>query len=442
MAASLKSKWEALYTGEKMPDHPSAPNLLALFQRALVNSSDKPAVLYFDKSVTYGELDRMSESLAFTLAGRGVVKGDRIGLCLQNTPSFLIGALAAWKLGGIVVPISPMSRPAELRKILPDCLPKAILVHDELVSYFRETISGIHDYSPDIILCSAHELSPSVDVRVMPKEIPIVPAEGELLMRDAVQQSDASILPVSLHKNDTAMLVYTSGTTGVPKGVIVAHDMVCWNSLSIQSWVRFKTGDGPVLGVAPLFHITGITGGIALSWQMAEPLVLTYRFHPETVLEALKYHRPSFCVATITAYNALMSSKNSTRDHYASFKSMLSGGAPVPPSLAEDFFSHSGVRLHNAYGLTETCGGVTTVPLGLDAPVDKGSGALSVGIPTYGAELWIAGDNDMALPPGEIGEIAVRGRAVSHGYWNKPKVSAEFMREDGFRTGDVGFMDE
>jgi long-chain acyl-CoA synthetase len=160
------------------------------------------------------------------------------------------------------------------------------------------------------------------------------------------------------------------------------------------------------------------------------------------MLETILEYKPSFTAGTITAYNALMSAPKATPEHFASLKEMICGGSPVPPSLAEAFHDYTGISLLNGYGLTETAAGVTTVPLGLSAPVDEQSGALSVGVPLYGYDIWIEGDNGEQLGANQAGEIVIRGPGVSKGYWRRPEATTETMRDDGFRSGDIGIMNE
>jgi long-chain acyl-CoA synthetase len=440
-AAEFLFDWEKLYTGKPMDEDPSCPNLLALFQRALGRAADQAAIYYFDQQISYRELDELSTRLANHLQARGFEPGDRLAMYMQNMPAFFIGSLAAWKAGGIAVPFNPMVRSSELGKLLPDCTPKAILVLDELAPYVRQAIAEL-DITPDIILTRASDFQTRDDARIMPPgdAVSLLAGESELTeVLDAAATEPLVDMPLDDHS--PAYIVYTSGTTGIPKGVIITHDNACWNGLVMERWMHLEPGLGPMLGIAPLFHITGLVTGPVMAWQLAEAVVINYRFHPAVVFEEILARRPSFCAATITAYNALVSSPEFKPEHFDCFHVLVCGGSPLPPALAEAFYRKTGVHLHNGYGLTETTAPATTVPYGVRSPVDHDSGATSVGIPCYKTNVWIAGENGEALAQGEVGEIVIQGRAVSPGYWNKPEVSAEFMRADGFRTGDVGFFD-
>jgi long-chain acyl-CoA synthetase len=198
----------------------------------------------------------------------------------------------------------------------------------------------------------------------------------------------------------------------------------------------------PVLGLAPLFHITGLIGHIAAAFAAALPLVLAFRFEPGVILDAIAEHRPAFAIGAITAFIALMNHPAASRERLGILDTVYSGGAPIPPEVVEQFRARFGHYIRNGYGLTETTSPTHAVPLGREAPIDPRSGALAVGIPVFDVRAWIADDAGNPAPLGEPGEIVVDGPMVVPGYWNKPEETAAAMRADGFRTGDVGFMDE
>lgn len=440
-ACLAERRWEVLYTGEGLPAEPPAEHLLALFRAALNRAADQPAIHYFDASLTYAQLDAQSDAFAAALVEGGFQPGDRLGLFLQNVPQFEVAMLAAWKAGGIVVPLSPMSRAVELHKLLPDCTPAVILAQEDLAHHLVETLADLPGYAPRVLVTSARWLQTVNDERVLPA--PIAANDAESL--EALLERFAGRKPAgepSLCAAIPAILVYTSGTTGAPKGAIISHGNVTANARVIPAWYGLKPGMGPVLGLAPLFHVTGLVGHISVSWSLAAPLVLTYRFHTELMLETMLRHKPCFTVGAITAYIAMMQSPLSTPDHYRSFHAVVSGGAPIPPAIVDEFRAHSGRTILNGYGLTETSAAVVAVPQDCDTPVDPASGSLSVGLPKFGVDLWIAGEAGEALPVGEVGEIVVSGPTVSCGYWSRPEETAQAMRPGGFHTGDVGFMDE
>lgn len=432
--------WAALYTTALADDGPVNGTLLDRFAGAVEKAGDGPAIHYFDRTLSYRDVDRMSDRLAAALVDGGFQPGDRLALYLQNVPQFILASVAAWKAGGIVVPISPMSRETELAKVLPDSTPKVIVAHEDLLPHLEAAIAGVAGYAPQVFTTSPRALQTRDDERVLPAPIAAT-ARPDLMTVIAEHDGRAAGAGPALDPAAPAFLVYTSGTTGPPKGAKISHASVLFSTRSIAAWWDVAAADGPILGLAPLFHITGLVAGMAAAFETGKALVLTYRFDAGVILDALVERRPSFTVGAITGFIALMQSPLATPGHFRSFRAIVSGGAPVPPAVVERFEQAFGRYIHQGYGLTETTAGVTSVPLGLRAPVDPASGALSVGVPCHGIDLWIADEDGAALPPGEVGEIVVGGPGVSAGYWDRPEETAHAMRPDGFHTGDVGFID-
>jgi long-chain acyl-CoA synthetase len=193
--------------------------------------------------------------------------------------------------------------------------------------------------------------------------------------------------------------------------------------------------------VAPLFHITGSIGHVALSLLTGATLVLTYRFDPAVALETIRAERVTFTVGSITVFIALMNAPGADRSALTTLTKIYSGGAPIPPSTVTAFEDLFGQYIHNIYGLTETTSPSHATPLQARAPVDPASGALSVGVPVYSTVVRIIGEDGQDLPPGEIGELVTEGPQIVAGYWNKPEETARALPGGALHTGDVGYMD-
>jgi long-chain acyl-CoA synthetase len=237
------------------------------------------------------------------------------------------------------------------------------------------------------------------------------------------------------------VLTYTSGTTGVPKGAINTHGALAFNSQTYREWMKLDQDD-VILGIAPLFHISGLVGHVCASLLLGSRLVLAHRFESGVVMDAIREHRPTFTVGAITAFNNLGSLPDVSRDDFSSLRVVYSGGAPIAPALRDQIFERTGINIHNIFGMTETNSPTHGTPLNASAPVDPATGALSVGIPVFNTFSRIVGDDGSTLPPGEIGEIAISGPQIIPGYWNKPEQTAEKIIDGELRTGDVGLMDE
>ncbi len=437
--------WLARYTpGLPATVDASPTDALSLFREAVERAADKPAVVYFDRKLTYGEIDAMSDALAAALVDRGFEPGDRLAVYLQNMPQFPIATLAAWKAGGVVVPVNPMYRDHELTAMFADSAPKALVCIDALHRDVVQTLPA-DAFKPSIVVTTSPlSLQARNDPRVFGPAPARVAAEPggppDLVALIEENRGRKPATRAAPKAGDVAFLVYTSGTTGVPKAATNTHGNVAFSAQAITRWYSLQDGDS-VLGLAPLFHVTGLIAHLALSWRLASPLILCFRFEPGVVLDALAEQRPAWTVSAITAFIALMNHKDATAERFESLKVIVSGGAPIPPSVVEEFRRRTGHYIHNGYGLTETNAGVIAVPHGAQAPVDPASGAIAIGVPKFNVEAWIADDKGAPAAVGETGEIVVSGPTVVPGYWRKPAETRESMRRDGFRTGDVGFMD-
>jgi len=418
------------------------PDALAMFRATVARAADKPATYYFDGVLTYRDIDAQSDALAAALIARGFKRGDRCALYLQNTPYFLIGMLAAWKAGGITVPINPMNREREIGLLLADARPAALICHDVL---YRDVISVLPAEAaalvPAIVLTTSPlDLQTRDDPRLFAGlERVATPGADDLGAVIAAHAGQSAPDP-ALKSEDIAFLVYTSGTTGLPKGATNTHGNIAYNAQVFRDWIQLEDGVG-ILALAPLFHITGLVAHLLAAIITASPVTLAYRFDPLVMLEAAAERRPGFTGAAITALMAMMNHAQARPEHLASLTRVYSGGAAIPPAIVDAFSAKFGHYIHNIYGLTESSSPTHAVPQGASAPVDPVSGALSVGVPVPGAYVWIAAEDGTPAPLGEAGEIVSSGPMIVPGYWNKPKETAESMRPDGFRTGDVGFMD-
>ncbi|MGH3085783.1 MAG: class I adenylate-forming enzyme family protein, partial [Rubrobacteraceae bacterium] len=257
----------------------------------------------------------------------------------------------------------------------------------------------------------------------------------------ATEPDDSTKVPTS--PADMAMLVYTSGTTGRPKGAVETHSNVAYNAEVYRVWMQLEDEDS-VLGVAPLFHITGLVGHIAVAGLTGIPLVLYHRPDPAETLRLIEKWRPTFTVGAITVFLSLMNAPGAKDDSLSSLTKVYSGGAPIAPSITEQFEEKFGVYIHNIYGLTESNSPTHGVPYGTKAPVDENSGALSVGVPIPGCEARLVSleDPSKEVPVGESGEFAARGPMIFSHYWEKPEETEKAFHDGFFLTGDVAIMDE
>lgn len=442
MSGYQERPWLGLYQPGKPSDiTPEYPDALAMWRGGAGNgeAAHQPFLYYFDTAVTGANVDRDSDALAVALAARGLGRGDRVALFLQNVPQFVIAMLAAWKLGAVVVPVNPMLKERELRYILADSGAKAVISLQDLWNAVgvravegTEVVAAITTSPLDYL----DHPPPSALDGVARATTPGAADLGELVRAHAGERP----APVALGPAAVALLTYTSGTTGDPKGAMNTHGNVVFNACTFREWMSLTPRD-VVLGGAPLFHITGLIAHVAVGMLVPMPIVLGYRFEPGTIIRLAERYRCTFTVMAITAFTALANDPAAAAADLSSLTKAYSGGAPIAPSMVERFEREVGPYIHNVYGLTETTSPSHAVPLGRRAPVDPASGALSVGVPVFNTVVRILDDEGKELPPGEVGEIATSGPMVVPGYWNRPDATERTLPGGELRTGDVGFMD-
>jgi long-chain acyl-CoA synthetase len=363
---------------------------------------------------------------------------------MQNIPQAVIACLAIWMRNAVVVPLNPMYTADELTYYLDDCGTRLLICQDDL---YEDRISKTVADRPDMIVITTSPLDLLGTSATPPEQF--LQAEKRSLTNtndfmgliNTFSDCDTPIVYPS--PDALAYLVYTSGTTGPAKGAMIRHDNVVHNAIVYREACRLNRDDA-VLGVAPLFHITGIVAHQAIAFHLGIPMVLFARFDVREALRLIEKYRVTFTVAAITVYIAMLNFRQIQNFDLSSFKKAYSGGAPVSPATVKKFIDSMGLAIYNVYGLTESCSPATITPLGMEGPVDEDSGALSVGLIIPGHEAWIVDiDNpNIEMPAGAEGELVLRGPGIIDGYWEKPDETANAIKDGRFFTGDVAKFDE
>ena len=435
-------RWQARYD-PGMPVHlePKFENALDMFRASAAAHPDRNCILYFDRALSMREVDSATDALAAAFVDLGVKPGDRVAVYLQNVHQFALALIATWKAGGVMVSINPMNKARELTYLLADSGASVLVTLDSLYTETAAEVIASGDTKVRVTI-TTNELDylPGAPPRLLAASAKTRPG-GTHDFVDLIESHRGRSVPApKFGPNDVAFLTYTSGTTGPPKGAMNTHRNVVFNSQAYQTWMSL-TPDDVVLGVAPLFHITGLIAAITVAFLVPMPLVLGFRFDPRTVLDLIEKHRPTFTVGAITVFIALMNDASFPEHDVSSLRKVYSGGAPIAPSIVDRFETAVGAYIHNIYGLTETTSPSHGVPMGARAPVDPKSGALSVGVPLFDAIVEVVDENGQTLPVGEVGEFVTSGPQVVPGYWNKPDETAHALPGGRLYTGDVGFMD-
>ncbi len=434
--------WLDLYRAGGPDITPEAITGLDMFAATLARDPDATLAYYFDRGISAGELDAMSSALGAYLASHGIGPGDRIGLWMQNIPQVFIAVLAAWKCGAVIVPCNPMLREQELAKILRASGCRALMCQDNLFGdvgigalpstdvHLTITTSPLDFLEPD---APRPKLLAGMDRERHPDTLDMM----EVIVGNAGQAPG----PAEISRRDIAFMVYTSGTTGDPKGAMNTHENVVFATSVYQQWLALDANER-ILGLAPLFHVTGLIGHVTLAMLTGAPLILFYRFDADEACRLTEKHRATFTVSAITAFIAILNSDALPRYDLSSLTKLYTGGAPTPASVLDQWREAAGSAIHPMYGLTEATSPTHMTPYGDKAPIDPQTGAMSVGVPVYNTHVKVITDAGYEAEPGEIGEFVIAGPQIIPGYWQKPNETARAIGEDGLRTGDVGFMDE
>ena len=333
MAATDRPWLSSYRKGTPTDITPEFVNALDMFKASVARKPDNIAIKYFDASITVAELDAQSTALAAGLLANGFQAGDRLAVYLQNVPQFLVAMLGTSKAGGIMVSVNPMNRSRELDYMLKDSGATVLLCLESLYgSVAKDVVPGTNVKT--VITTSELEYQTRNDPRLF-KDVKRERHAGTIDMLELINANRGKSVPeVSLSPDDVAFLTYTSGTTGVPKGARNTHGNVVFNSQAYRDWISLNDQE-IILGVAPLFHITGLVAGVTISFLLPATLVLAYRFDPGVMLDCIREHRPTFTVGAITVFIALSNAPGVEPSDFASLHKIYSGGAPIAPAIAD-----------------------------------------------------------------------------------------------------------
>ena len=412
--------------------------MLDLLAHTVGNRSGAAAIHYFGCTLSWQEFDEISDDLARGLAAQSVTAGDRVGLLMQNVPQYMLALAAIWKVGAAAVPINPMLTPTDVRFILEDSDAAALVGLDTLIE--RVLTPAAREQFTDLVTVTttAEQYATSWPSALdLPKavDVPGAVTWQQLLHADRVRP-----LP-TVTAEHPAVLTYTSGTTGPPKGALNTHANVVFACRFYEYWADLDDTD-VILAIAPLFHITGLVGHMGPAITTGASLVLGYRFDVNVIADLIEQYRPTFTIGAITAFIALMTDPVVKHRDLKSLTTVYSGGAPIAPTTVDDFERTFGPYIHNIYGLTEATGPCLAVPRGARAPVDPSTGALAAGVPVCNTEVKIVREDGNTADPGEPGELAMRGPQVVPGYWRREAETSNAIRDGWLYTGDVAVQDD
>ncbi len=423
----------------------SEETVLDRFCGSVSRSPGDPCICYFSKTYSYKEINQMAVSVCSVLEQSGIVKGDRVIVLMQNIPQAVIASIAVWMLSAVVVPLNPMYTVEDLNCYLKDCGARFFFCQDD---FYEEKVKASIGKRKDVgvvVTSPLDLLGKNVEIpkQFKPKVKSAFPGTRDFvdLIKEIPDEKKHDRYKPG--PEDLAYLVYTSGTTGPSKGAMIRHRYVVHNATVFEKACRLDRND-IILGIAPLFHITGIVAHVAIAFHMGIPFVLFGRFDVDEVLRLIEKHNVSFTVAAITVYIALLNHPDPESFGLSRFKKVYSGGAPISPSTVDRFRKTFGQTIYNVYGLTESTSPATITPLGMEGPVDQEFGALSVGLVVPGHAAWIVDvdDPEKGIKMGQAGELVLQGPGIIDGYWERSKETANAIKDNRFFTSDIAKIDE
>jgi long-chain acyl-CoA synthetase len=396
-------------------------NLATILREAARSHPEKDAVLAAGHAVSYAELDAASDRFATGLLERGLGPGDPVALQLPNVPLFVVAYFGILKAGCVVVPMNVLYRAPEVAHVLRDSGARMLVTWAGVAD---EAAKGAADVGvTELVVLSTPGVAHSAVGRPF-EQLRYTPA----------------IDPPPLHQSapgDRAVMVYPAGTTGRPKGALFSHFQLLLNA-DTPGRVYGIRDDDVVLAVLPLFHVFGLSSILDVCVRFAATMTLVPRFDPAAVLEVIQRDRVTVFEGVPTMYVSLLNHPDRDRYDTSSLRVGVSGGAPIPAEVIDEFERTFGVVVLEGYGLSETA---STTTFNVSAEERR---IYSVGKPIYGVEVAVWDEEGRVLPPGRehVGELVVRGVNVMRGYHGNPAATAEAMAGGWFHTGDLGYVDE
>lgn len=425
-------------------EYPEVP-LFEFLRKTAEKHPNNIAIVYFDREITYKELDFVTDKFATALNHLGVKKGDKVAIFLPNIPQFVISYYGAIKIGAIETAISPLYKEREVEHQLNDSEAETIVVLDLLYPIVEKVWekTGVKR----VIVTSLKEYMPAAKAFLgsLLKKIPSHKVERKpnvYFFQELVSKYEANPPKVEINpREDLVALQYTGGTTGTSKGAMLTHMNLVSNAVMCAEWLQGIDAKETFLAVLPLFHIYGMTTGMNAPIYLAGKMVMLPRFDAVSTFQAIQKSKVTVFCGAPTMYAMLLSHPDLGKYDCTSVRFCISGSAPLPPEVQKKFMEVTGGVLVEGYGLTESS------PVTHCNPLDRSMKTVKVGSiglpwPDTDAKIMDMETGEKELGPSEIGELVVKGPQVMKGYWKMPEETATVLRGGWLYTGDIGKMDE
>jgi long-chain acyl-CoA synthetase len=418
-----------------------------LLEHAAKQFPGNPAISFLGRTTTYSMLAAEVDRVAAGLQSIGVKRGTKVGLLLPNTPTFIVYYFAILKAGGTVVNFNPLYTLEELTFQVKDSETEIMVTHDLTLLFSKsETLMLSGVIARSVVVPFASVLPPlkSVLFRLLKRkdvaDVGASRAADRVIDGMTLAATSAPMTPVAIDPDeDVAVLQYTGGTTGTPKGAMLTHANLTANTAQIAAWaVDLQPGSESILGALPLFHVFAMTVVMNMGVELAAKIILIPRFQLLEVLKLLNRERPTVLPAVPTIFTAMLNYPKFKSYDVSSLRFCISGGAPLPMEVKLKFEAVSGAKVVEGYGLSEASPVLTCNPV-QEEPVPG-----SIGPPMPGTTISLRDLDDPTkeVAQGERGELCAKGPQIMKGYWKKPEETEKQFVGEFLRTGDVAIMDE
>lgn len=403
-------------------------NLTQQLHETAAKMAGKPAYYFKDQATTYGELDRAVTKFADGLHKLGVSKGDHIALLLGNSPHFIIGMYGALKAGTTVIPINPIYTPDEIGYILNNGDVKVVIALDLLVPLL-EKMNPMLTSIEHLVICETQQDNGGIDI----SKLAIYPKIKSF--SHLVAAGDLDFTGPNVDEDDTALILYTSGTTGKPKGAMLTHKNLYSNAKDVSDYLRISEDDR-VVTVLPMFHVFCLTVVLNAPLMNGGTLLIVPKFSPKEVFRLVKKYEATVFAGVPTMYNFLQQYPDGNPEDLKSLRLSISGGAALPVALLKDFERKFNVRVSEGYGLSEAS------PVTCFNPLDRPRKPGSIGTSILNVENKVVDEMGDEVPVGQVGELIVRGPNVMKGYYKLPEETTAVLKDGWLYTGDLARRDD
>ena len=410
----MSSPWQEECLAARVQENESLADLLV---PAMALRPEKVAIVYQDREITYREMDEAGNRVANALLELGIQPGDRVAMHIDNRPEFIYGFHGIMRAGAVLVPTNVMYTAPEMKHIIGDSGARAVIVQDE----FEDKMQGLDVPTLEYVIALSEPNNPKSNC-----------------LSDMMLMAGDERPTIKRKSDEVAIIQYTSGTTGMPKGAMVSDNnilAVLRNTTDMPGSLESLETDVTLLTL-PLFHAYALDLGITRSFLSVQTMILFHRFDAVKIFEAFEKHKVTIFYGAPPMYFAFVNTPECTKFDSSSLRGSYSGAAPLPVVIMEKFKDMTGVQINEGYGLSETA---PTLSTNMAGPVNKPG---SVGPPIREVEIKIVDEEGKEVAKGDVGEIKAKGPNIFLGYWNRPEETAVALQDGWFFTGDMGRFDE